>query len=178
MARIAAALGRWYRPLQKCSANQENAGVLSTTRRRNGPSGVRCPPSGMFPRRSCVIGRDPGLARRACYARQVPGDKCGMVRMAFPASLMSTCVCAVGEVQVGGTKERRLSIICGESCAGTTTGLGRKVFFCLTGPYLTRRATIGRLADGTPPWQRADRWTPLRAAPTSITAYTVRGSSV
>ena len=46
----------------------------------------------------------------------------------FPASaLMSTCVCAVGEVQVGGTKERRLSIICGESCAGTTTGLGMRL---------------------------------------------------
>ena len=27
-----------------------------------------------------------------------------------------------------------------------------KFFFCLTGPYLTRRATIGRLE---PPWQRA-----------------------
>ena len=33
----------------------------------------------------------------------------------------------------------------------------RKVVFCLTGPYLTRRATIGRLEH--PPWQRAVRWT-------------------
>jgi hypothetical protein len=33
----------------------------------------------LFPWRSCVIGRDPGLARRACYVMQVPGDKCGMV---------------------------------------------------------------------------------------------------
>jgi hypothetical protein len=31
LARIAAALGRRYRPLQKRSAKHENAGVLSTT---------------------------------------------------------------------------------------------------------------------------------------------------
>ena len=51
-----------------------------------------------------------------------------------------------------------------------------KFFFCLTGPYLTRRATIGRLEL---PLGRGRFVGPsLRAAPTSITAYTVRGSSV
>ena len=61
----------------------------------------------MFPRRSGVIGRDPGLARRACYvSRQVPGEKGGMVRMAFPVSLMcmchrySECTCGVGKAVV------------------------------------------------------------------------------
>ena len=52
----------------------------------------------------------------------------------------------------------------------------RKVFVCLTGPYLTRRATIGWLEL---PLGRGRFVGPsLRAAPTSITAYTVRGSSV
>jgi hypothetical protein len=52
----------------------------------------------------------------------------------------------------------------------------RKVFFCLTGPYLTRRATIGKLAN--PPLAGGGSFaTSLRATPTSITAYTARGSS-
>ena len=39
----------------------------------------------------------------------------------------------------------------------------RKVAFCLTGPYLTRRATIGRLANSpprAPPWRGAVRLEP------------------
>ena len=38
--------------------------------------------------------------------------------------------------------------------AGSRTA--RKVFFCLTGPYLTGRATIGRL-ELSPPWRGAVR---------------------
>ena len=54
--------------------------------------------------------------------------------------------------------------------------LYRKVFFCLTGPYLTRRATIGKLAN--PPLAEGGSFaTSLRATPTSITANTARGSS-
>ena len=51
----------------------------------------------------------------------------------------------------------------------------RKVFFCLTGPYLTGRATIGRLE--LPPGEGRFVGPPLRAAPPRITAYTARGSS-
>ena len=51
----------------------------------------------------------------------------------------------------------------------------RKVFFCLTGPYLTGRATIGRLE--LPPGEGRFVDPPLRAAPPRITAYTARGSS-
>jgi len=39
----------------------------------------------------------------------------------------------------------------------------RKVAFCLTGPYLTRRATIGRLANspqGLPPGEGRFAWNP------------------
>ena len=43
-------------------------------------------------------------SRRVCYvSRQVPGDKCGIVRMTFPVSLMcmcrgySECTCGVGK---------------------------------------------------------------------------------
>ena len=50
----------------------------------------------------------------------------------------------------------------------------RKVFFCLTGPYLTRRATIGRLANPSLAGGGSLE-TPLRATPTSITAYTQYG---
>ena len=51
----------------------------------------------------------------------------------------------------------------------------RKVFFCLTGPYLTGRATIGRLE--LPPGEGRFVDPPLREAPPRITAYTARGSS-
>ena len=52
-----------------------------------------------------------------------------------------------------------------------------KLVFCLNGPYLTRRATIGRLAN--PPLAGGGSFaTSLRATLTSIAAYTVRGSSV
>ena len=51
-----------------------------------------------------------------------------------------------------------------------------KFFFCLTGPYLTRRATIGWLE--LPLGRGRFVGPPLRATPTSITAYTARGTSV
>ena len=54
--------------------------------------------------------------------------------------------------------------------------LNRKVFLCLTGPYLTRRVTFGRLAN-PPLAEGGSLETPLSGTPTSITAYTARGSS-
>jgi hypothetical protein len=63
-----------------------------------------------------------------------------------------------------------------KSGGGAEGGGDKKVLFCLTGPYLTRRATIGRLAD--PPLAEGGPLDPpIRAAPASITAYTARGSS-
>ena len=70
-------------------------GVLSTTRRRNGPSGVCEMPSICVCFPGAAVLSEETLAWRAeegvlCEAR-VPGDKCGMVRMAFPVSLMCMC---------------------------------------------------------------------------------------
>ena len=55
------------------------------------------------------------------------------------------------------------------------TSLLGKFVFCLTGPYLTGRATIGRLE--LPPGEGRFVEPPLRATPPRITAYTARGSS-
>ena len=71
--------------------------------------------------------------------------------------------------------ERRLGEEQREIMLPQLPGPCRKVFFCLTGPYLAGRATIGRLE--LPPGEGRFVDPPLRATPPRITAYTARGSS-
>ena len=75
----------------------------------------------MFPRRPqwCypVIGRDPGLARRARYARQVPGDQINVGWLGWP-SLCLSCVCA-------GIGMQSVPVVWGKPCV-EETGLGMR----------------------------------------------------
>ena len=70
-------------------------------------------------------------SRRACYVRrQVPGDKCGIVRLAFPVSLMcmcrrySECTCGVGGKLCPCVETQYTLQIT------ATTGLGPGAIFC------------------------------------------------
>ena len=65
-------------------------------------------------------------------------------------------------------------VACVECTEQRSSAVGKFVF-CLTGPYLTGRATIGRLE--LPPGEGRFVEPPLREAPPRITAYTARGSS-
>ena len=97
MTRIAAALGRRYKLLQKraraqqsvrmqgCSAQHEG-GMDQWTKRGEMPSICVYFPG------AAVLSEETQVGVYACYvSRQVPGDKCGMVRMTFPVSLMCMC---------------------------------------------------------------------------------------
>ena len=79
--------------MQGCSAHHEG-GMDQGTKRGEMPS---------IPGAAVLSEETQAWSRRACYVRrQVPGDKCGIVRLAFPVSLMcmcrrySECTCGVG----------------------------------------------------------------------------------
>jgi hypothetical protein len=66
--------------------------------------------------------------------RQVPGDKCGMVRMAFPVSLM--CMCGRYKELVNVSKKQTFlctkSVSVGEAVRGRT-GLGMRLLLGFRG---------------------------------------------